>query len=384
MRIVYIGKWPPILGGTCNQTYWTLNELGKRGHEITVVSNCMEVEETYRCKLDEKDIEMLQPKNVKLKSTLPVKTPRFIPQNNPYMEKISSLATEAVEELGPDLILSRYFQPYSLAGHYVSKLTNLKHVVMHAGSDITRLLHYPQLNKINERMLRDATAVLTNEVLSEFFKDLGATPITLNYAPAEILNPYDENLELPSQIEHPERTVLFLGKISKAKGIEYAINALSDVDEAHLVIVGSGKTGFLERLIDERKLGNRVCFLGALPHWRVPSIIRQTKTTIIPEYNFGVNVHRSSLPMEAMLCGKRPLVSNQVTRLYGELGEKYMTEIDPIDRNSMAVNISLAIEEDYDNDSVKEAYREIRYESGGEFENFIDQFENILKDIASR
>ena len=113
MRIVYIGKWPPILGGTCNQTYWVLNELGKRGHEITLVSNCMEVQEQYKVNLKDGDIDMLQPENVKLKSTLPVKTPRFIPQNNPYMEKISSLAIEAVEELEPDLILSRYFQPYS-------------------------------------------------------------------------------------------------------------------------------------------------------------------------------------------------------------------------------------------------------------------------------
>jgi hypothetical protein len=48
MKICFIGKYPPIEGGEASKLYWQVRELGKRGHEIHVVTNAFCVEKEFR------------------------------------------------------------------------------------------------------------------------------------------------------------------------------------------------------------------------------------------------------------------------------------------------------------------------------------------------
>ncbi len=47
MRICFIGKYPPIEGGVSSHAYWLAKALGKKGHEVHVVTNAQEVEKEY-------------------------------------------------------------------------------------------------------------------------------------------------------------------------------------------------------------------------------------------------------------------------------------------------------------------------------------------------
>ncbi len=53
MKIMLVGKYPPIQGGTSRATYWSAHDLVESGHEVEVISNNFEVEPTFRQFLDQ-------------------------------------------------------------------------------------------------------------------------------------------------------------------------------------------------------------------------------------------------------------------------------------------------------------------------------------------
>ncbi len=386
MNIMFITKYPPIQGGESGKAYWLIKALGERGHNISVVSNCMEVENEYRAHLDENDIALLQPRGVKLYSSFPVEKPWFIPQTNPYCEKLVSLALEASEERNPDLVYSWYLVPYSVAGHTLCKSIGKKHLIQHAGSDITRLFNNPYLHTFLRRVVIEADAVLTSRKLENFFKEIGCRKVFTHHPTfPEEFNPYENKIDFKEELSldiNLDRTFLFLGKMSKAKGIDYLIEAFAKVrSEKHLIIAGGGNyIGACQKRISA--LGtNNIHFIGILPPWKIPRLIRNVKAVVIPEYNFGVPIHRSRIPFEAVLCGKTPIISNQVFHKYRSIAS-YAVSVDPPDTTKFAKTLEEVLSDADINKKVIEAYPTLRKEIG-RYDDYVTYMENILQDAAS-
>ena len=382
MKLLFLSKYPPIQGGESAKAYWLAKGLGERGHSISVVSNCLEVEEMYRSKLDDKDMEILQPKRVKLHSTVPIKVPKFIPQTNPYSEKLVSLALGVVEDINPDLIFSWYLLPYGVTAHITSKLTGVKYTIKHAGSDITRLYHDPQLHNFLKRVIVDANFVFTNFRMKNFFEELGCKNVLIS--PRGIsneFNPYGEITNLKEEYNldiDSGKTFLFLGKISKPKGIGYLVDAISEIKtESHLLIAGDGPyKESCKRKISESGLEDKIHFLGTLPPWKIPPLIRAVKSVIIPEYNFGVPIHQSSIPYEALLCAKTPIISKEIAFKYGELSD-YFINVDPVDMNNFAKTLEGVLENEDMNNILIRDYPKIR-EIVGDFNKYVEKMEDLL------
>jgi hypothetical protein len=71
MRILIVGKYPPIQGGVSSHTYWLARGLGELGHDVSVVTNADRVEEMYRIPINMNDHHTLheyQPKGVRIES----------------------------------------------------------------------------------------------------------------------------------------------------------------------------------------------------------------------------------------------------------------------------------------------------------------------------
>ncbi len=385
MNILYIGKYPPIQGGECNKAYWLLKSLGERGHKISVVTNSLEVEEQYRCKFDEEDKTKLRPEGVSINSTIPVKVPSFIPYTNPYCEKLISLSLEVAEKEKPEIIFGWYLLPYGVAACFTSLATGIPFVIKHAGSDITRLYNDPFIHRTLKEVIRKARGVITSPSLEKFFKNEGASNVLFgSFSIPNAFNPEGENINYRREFNlecNPDRTILFLGKITKSKGLSYLVDSFNRVlAEKTLIVAGDGPNRReIQEDIRERGIKD-IHFVGTLPHWKIPRLIRAAKAVVVPEYNFGVSLHRSGIPLEAILCGKSPLVSNQVIERYGRLSE-YMVPIDPINPEQFSKEIRRAIDDGEYNAKVKRDHSEIRKEIGN-YESYFSHMERLLLEVA--
>jgi hypothetical protein len=114
MKICLVGKYPPIEGGVSAQTYWLARGLAERGHEIHVVTNADEVEDTYRLTLEPSDNSWYQPEFeksggcVRVYNAAPF-SPQimgYIPLANPFVSKLASLATDIVRRYQCEAILA--------------------------------------------------------------------------------------------------------------------------------------------------------------------------------------------------------------------------------------------------------------------------------------
>jgi glycosyltransferase involved in cell wall biosynthesis len=108
--------------------------------------------------------------------------------------------------------------------------------------------------------------------------------------------------------------LLWLGRLVERKGVDTILEALPRLPDAELLVAGGPPRSDLAldpeacRLMDRaRALGvaNRVCWLGRVPHERVPELIRSADVVVCtPWYEpFGI------VPLEAMACGVAVVVS---------------------------------------------------------------------------
>lgn len=110
--------------------------------------------------------------------------------------------------------------------------------------------------------------------------------------------------------------LLAIGRLVPRKGFDRAVAALARIPDAELLIAGGPdpalldtdpEAGRLRRLARELGVADRVRLLGAVPHERMPELIRGADLVLsTPRYEpFGI------VPLEAMACGV-PVVATGV------------------------------------------------------------------------
>jgi hypothetical protein len=141
MRILIVGKMPPIQGGVSASTFWTARDLVTRGHTVHLVSNADEVEPGFRQLLLEDDHAFMKSVGAGLHVHMTTSTDghSHTPWSNPYSSKLFGLSTRTIEEFGCDLVFGWYFEPYALVAATVARIFNKPAIVRHAGSDLGRL-----------------------------------------------------------------------------------------------------------------------------------------------------------------------------------------------------------------------------------------------------
>jgi len=138
------------------------------------------------------------------------------------------------------------------------------------------------------------------------------------YAPAGkpvTVVPYGVDLRefrsLPRE-ERPEVVVGAVARLSKEKGLHYLLQAFAVLagrhPQARLVLAGEGpERQRLERLAARLGLGERVRFLGEVPHEQVPEVLQQLDIFAMPSTYEGFGV--AALEAEAM---ELPVVASRV------------------------------------------------------------------------
>ena len=332
MKICLISKYPPIEGGISSGTYWLAKGLGKRGHHVHIVTNALEVENEYRENLKTIDPNY-SPKNVFVHSTDPSPTieanPSHIPFSKFYCEKLASLAIETIDEYDIDIIDSWYLMPYCVSGYLAKSFTGVPQIVRHGGSDMQRLYPSPYLNKLLNRVVKSADAIITNNSSMAFFRDMGIplpkiTPLQNVFADTESFNPnvpsFDLSPYLTNQKYFPGIPIFgYLGKITyhlESKGLCNFLKACNNIDEDFLLLfVANGKKldQFKMKVRDEN-LEDKSVFLDFVPPWQIPSILKACSCIVsLEKENSPVyDYHTSALPYEALAIGRCVLMSDSL------------------------------------------------------------------------
>jgi glycosyltransferase involved in cell wall biosynthesis len=168
VKILVIGKFPPVEGGVSGHTFWLARALAGQGHSVHVVTNAGEVETTFAELHYGDDRRWCQERvgsgRLRVHQTAPVPPGSFIPFAQPHVTKLFGLACSVVKKHGCDVILSWYFEPYGFVAALVGQATGRPCILRHAGSDLGRLADYPELRAAYRWALGAATGlVVTNE-----------------------------------------------------------------------------------------------------------------------------------------------------------------------------------------------------------------------------
>lgn len=323
MKICFFSKYPPIEGGVASRTYWLAQALGKKGIEIHIITNALEVEECWREKIDwenPEDALAYQPNNVFVHSLNQRQKMHYIPYAPAYLERMTNNAMEVMKKHKCDLIDSWYILPYGLAAFLTKLLTDKPFILRHAGSDITRLYRNEDLKNIFSAAIENADRFITNirpgapeEAFRNFYQLEPSAPdpafFNPDVAPANLT-------KLKLDVSKKTPLLTYIGKYNpKSKGLYELADSLNKIkDDFFLLLVSGGDKieEFNTYLKGLKGLEGKHKILGFVPPWQIPGIIKSSTCILQLETDFPVKIHWPVQPQEAMACGKPCLISEDL------------------------------------------------------------------------
>ncbi|KGO95109.1 glycosyltransferase family protein [Flavobacterium subsaxonicum] len=353
MRILIIGKLPPIEGGAANLTLGTALALVSEGHFVDLLSDCLEVEPTMRDLLFS-DYNGFT--DSKLNFHYPTQLGKFVqfPSSSLRMERLIGKAIQLTSLNKYDLIIGWYIIPYAYVALKASKLNNIKLMIIHGGSDIMTLSEHEDLKFLIKDILSNADIIITanNEITQSKLIELGASKSQFAVLPRGLPLPiYHKNKENESletlcskildeitisfQYDHeikalfnqtsaykkPSGTVFTIyGKVSSGKSTNEILKSLNLLaEEGHdFTLIGAfcGERdclkSSLEFVTSHPELLRRSILLPAVAPWIIPILLAHADVGICSEFNYGVVNHYSIIPREMMNAGLALIVSRDI------------------------------------------------------------------------
>lgn len=212
------------------------------------------------------------------------------------------------------LIHAHWLLPQGIVGSWLKRLLGVPLLVTIHGSDL-----FPLNNMLyrtaQSTVVKTADHITVNseatkkELLSRFPWAAGKVSVV----PMGI----DTDLFRPSRERRNPNTLLFVGRLSEQKGLQYLLQAMPSIisafPRARLEIVGEGPyREALVRLVESLELSGHVEFLGSLPHAALPSKYRKAAVVVQPSLSGKSGTEAFGLTIvESMACGC-PVISTRV------------------------------------------------------------------------
>ncbi|MFW5928066.1 MAG: glycosyltransferase [Thermoplasmatota archaeon] len=223
-------------------------------------------------------------------------------------------ALKKIKEIEPDLILcvgAGQVLSTFLQGVFLSKLFGIPLVSEWRGSDL--LLKNSRCRRTAKKTILKNSAL--NIIRSE---DMRKKAVELEPGSDMMILPSkgidtDKFKPIPSPSSSSDKAkVLYVGRLHELKGLNYLIEAFSDVKEKYsdveLLIIGGGDLREeLKELVHKEGLDQHVKFIGEVEHSKLIDYYQNSDIFVLPSLSEGL----SNVIMEAMACGL-PVIATDV------------------------------------------------------------------------
>lgn len=215
-----------------------------------------------------------------------------------------------------DLIDAHYYYPDGVAASIIAKQLGKPFVITARGTDLNLITDYPKPRKlILETAAQAAASIGVCKALMDRLAELGADVDKLNVLRNGVdltrFQPVDRSKARQElKLSEDRQILLSVGHLIERKGHHIAIEALADIPDALLLIIGDGpEKKNLEALAAAKGVQDRVSFKGQLPNDSLKDWYSAADVLVLCSSREGW----ANVLLEAMACGT-PVVA---TRIWG-------------------------------------------------------------------
>jgi glycosyltransferase involved in cell wall biosynthesis len=211
-----------------------------------------------------------------------------------------------------DAIDAHYFYPDGVAAVWLGRRLGLPVVVTARGTDVTLFPRYAVPRRLIRAAIRDAAALISvSAALKATLVELGAPPgkvtVLRNGVDTTLFRPPDDRDTARRALGLRGPTLISVGLLIERKGHHHVIEAMRQLPEFGLLIVGEGPDhARLVGLIERHGLGDRVRLLGPRPHAELPALYGAADALVLASSREGW----ANVLLEAMACGTPVVASN--------------------------------------------------------------------------
>lgn len=222
-----------------------------------------------------------------------------------------AVVTTLVGSSRSDIILDAHFvYPDAVAAVILGRNLGVPVVMTARGSDVNVKCENPVMRRWVCWAARQCAAVITvSQALANRLGSFGVSAEKTHVLPNGVdlhkFKPHPST-QLPPSYEAEGAVWLSVGHLLEAKGHHLAIEALTGIPDATLLIVGEGpQEQSLRALARQLGVAARVRFLGHIPHEQMAKTYSAAKFTILASSNEGM----PNVMLESLACGTRVIAT---------------------------------------------------------------------------
>ena len=210
-----------------------------------------------------------------------------------------------------DAIDAHYVYPDGVAAAFIGKRLGLPVVITARGTDVNLIPRHPGPRRLIQQAIKDSAALVgVSAAIRAALLELGAPPekvtVLRNGVDVAVFTPMDRRVAR-ANINLTRPTLISVGHLIERKGHHRIIEAMTQLPEFDLLVVGEGPER--ERLtaqINRSNLYHRVRLLGSRPHAELASLYSAADALVLASSREGW----PNVLLEAMACGTPVVASN--------------------------------------------------------------------------
>jgi len=216
-----------------------------------------------------------------------------------------------------DVVDAQFFYPDSPAAARIAAKLGLPLAIKARGADISLWGHKPYANRKMVAAAQQAAGLLSvSEALADDMAAIGLPreKITIHYTGLDhaLFRPLGrercrKRLEDEFGIAGGGTLLATVGALILRKGQHFVVQALEQLPDTQLVLVGKGEDeAALRQLVADKGFEARVHFLGLLDHSSLPIVLSAADAMVLPSASEGL----ANAWVEALACGTPLVITN--------------------------------------------------------------------------
>jgi len=287
MRILIINsEYPPVGGGAGNASEHLAKKFAELNQEVTVLTT----------NFNQLPVDAID-NGVRIRRIRAIRRNQFrsgAAEQSVFM-LVGSLGTYSlIRESRPDIILAFFGVPSGAIAWLTKWKSGIPYVVSLRGGDVPGFrpydfaVYHRLISPLLRRVWQKAGAVVANShglgKMAENFNDQVRIKIIPNGVDVH-------RFTLPSARDWDKSQMLFVGRLVYQKGLDILVRALSELKSEpwKLKLIGEGPhRPLLEKLANERGIGNRIEFVGWLSGESLVQQYRDANIFVFPSRHEGM------------------------------------------------------------------------------------------------